>query len=616
MNSLCNLNFDPDFFCDETREGFFVSETMKHYWAAQLQVLSEIDRICRKHGCNWFADCGTLLGCVRHKGYIPWDDDIDIAMRRNDMDVFLKYAREELPEGYVVLDANDIEGYNLPFCRITNSKVINAGAKFLSTNHGCPFVAGVDIFPLDNIYHDQAKEEDRTKRGKYVYETFTGILGKKYSDAELGKRIQKIEDENNTPLDCGKDLCRDLLILFDRIAAEANNEEASEIAVMYMWVSKGSRKYSSFYYEKYIELPFENTLLRAPENYHEVLTKTFGDYRTVVRGSAIHTYPVYRELEEIYRRKFGKNPTRYSFDRDDYTPPETRTPYKQQQKEILRLLLGIHERIGVLLGECNDEEIISFFQSCQNAAVSVGTAIENKFGSGTDTVKMLEDYCEKIYVASAGWNEAKKLDLDNAVLKIDQSLDRLYETEKKDVLFLPCKVSWWDTMKDAFLKADADECNRVKVIPIPYFYHDHEKMLGESKADTDEFELLPELKGKITSFEEYKLESRHPEMIVIQFPFDGYSGILSVSKLLYTENLLQYTDKLVYIPFAAPDPPISENDIVYDSLLDLIEQPAVFYADTVVVSSPKLRECYIKKLTEMTDESMHKFWEDRIVTGL
>lgn len=61
---------EPSFkyFEDEVREGFFVSSMMKRYWAAQLKVLSEVDRVCRKHGIRWFGDCGTLLGAVRHGG--------------------------------------------------------------------------------------------------------------------------------------------------------------------------------------------------------------------------------------------------------------------------------------------------------------------------------------------------------------------------------------------------------------------------------------------------------------------------------------------------------------------------------------------------------------------
>lgn len=616
MSGLDKLSFDPEFFCDELREGFYVSETMKHYWAAQMVVLSEVDKICNRHGYSWFTDSGTLLGCVRHKGYIPWDDDLDIAMRRDELNAFLEHARNELPEGYVILNANECNEYDLPFCRITNSNSINAGAKFLSTNYGCPFVAGVDIFPLDKVFQDQSKEEERAKRGKYVFETLTGMLNKVYSDNELDDRVQRIELENHTSIGRGKEKYRDLLLLFDRISTEANSEESTEIAVMYRWVSKGKCKFKTSCYQGCVELPFENTVLRAPINYHEVLESTFGNYMTVVRGSAGHIYPVYRELEDIYRSKFGRNPTRYCFNKETYEPPKRKVSHKEQQWEILHLILNIHDQISTLQGKYNNEDLEPFFQSCQKAAVAVGTALENKFGEGTEAVNLLERYCEKIYAALGRWDDDIKADLDCLIFEIEQSVNTLYDAGKTDILFLPCKASWWDTMKDVFLEADADKCNSVEVIPIPYFYHDHEKKLRESQTDITEFEKKLELKGKLTNFEEYELEKRHPEKIVIQFPFDEFSGIMGVSKLLYTSNLEKYTDELVYIPFVSPDPPSSKRDVIYDSLLELIEQPAVFYSDKIVIKSPELRKCYIERLVEMTDESMIQFWEDRIVSRI
>ena len=69
----------PDNFLEgEIRNSFYVESMMKKVWAAQLEVLHEIDRICKKHNITYFADWGTLLGAVRHKGFIPWDDDMDI----------------------------------------------------------------------------------------------------------------------------------------------------------------------------------------------------------------------------------------------------------------------------------------------------------------------------------------------------------------------------------------------------------------------------------------------------------------------------------------------------------------------------------------------------------
>ena len=63
---------------DEVREGFFVPSIMKRAWTVELQVLEEVDKLCQRHGISWFAEWGTLLGAVRHQGFIPWDDDIDV----------------------------------------------------------------------------------------------------------------------------------------------------------------------------------------------------------------------------------------------------------------------------------------------------------------------------------------------------------------------------------------------------------------------------------------------------------------------------------------------------------------------------------------------------------
>ena len=91
------FELEDSFFRDETRDGFAVPGLMKRCWGAQLRVLEEFDRICEKHGIRWFAFCGTLLGAVRHKGFVPWDDDVDIAMLREDYENFLGVAPLELP---------------------------------------------------------------------------------------------------------------------------------------------------------------------------------------------------------------------------------------------------------------------------------------------------------------------------------------------------------------------------------------------------------------------------------------------------------------------------------------------------------------------------------------
>ena len=79
---------------------------LKAVHQANLRILKEIDRICRSHGIRYFADSGTLLGAVRHKGFIPWDDDADVAFTRENYEAFARVVRDELPEGMDSLAEN------------------------------------------------------------------------------------------------------------------------------------------------------------------------------------------------------------------------------------------------------------------------------------------------------------------------------------------------------------------------------------------------------------------------------------------------------------------------------------------------------------------------------
>ena len=85
------LTFSADFFKAEERCNFLIDTTMKTVWAAELEVLCEIAVVCEKYSIPWYMAYGSLLGAVRHEGFIPWDDDIDIAMPRQDYEVFVDY---------------------------------------------------------------------------------------------------------------------------------------------------------------------------------------------------------------------------------------------------------------------------------------------------------------------------------------------------------------------------------------------------------------------------------------------------------------------------------------------------------------------------------------------
>lgn len=149
------LQFSEDFFQPEIREGFYIDSTMKTVWATALDVLQTIAEVCEKHGLEWYAAYGTLLGAIRHEGYVPWDDDLDIWMKREDYQKMLEVLPDELPEDYHVLSPQTEEGYEEFHTCVVCGEGISVEPQYLKRHYGCPFRVGVDIFPLDYLPRDE-----------------------------------------------------------------------------------------------------------------------------------------------------------------------------------------------------------------------------------------------------------------------------------------------------------------------------------------------------------------------------------------------------------------------------------------------------------------------------
>lgn len=307
------LKFSNEFFLGEVRNGFFVSEMMKRFWAAQMVVLSEIDKVCQRHGINWFADMGTLIGVIRHKGFVPWDDDLDISMLRDDYEKFFRYAPNELPEGYLALTVNNSDEYLQALGRVTNGPSINTSSEHLDKYCGCPYVIGVDVFPIDRIYKDPDKEADRKKRAKAIYNVGQLISEKGLDNKEVRKLLAQIESDNKTVLHRKGNLMHELAVLLDKVSSECHEDEI-EAAFMYPWVIADRMNCDMDVFRNVTKMPFENIMIRVPARYDELLTEEYGDYMTIHKGGGMHDYPVYHVQEDILRKKLGHNPYRYTLD--------------------------------------------------------------------------------------------------------------------------------------------------------------------------------------------------------------------------------------------------------------------------------------------------------------
>lgn len=145
-----------NFLKEEIRDDFFVDIERKKIWMVSLDLLLEFDSVCRKHGLQYFLAGGTLLGAIRHRGFIPWDDDADVYMLRKDFDE-LPNCFEDFNFPYFLETPYTDPGYCYSPIRIRNSNTTAVVEKFQYEK----FNQGVwlSIFPIDNWLLDGGEEK-------------------------------------------------------------------------------------------------------------------------------------------------------------------------------------------------------------------------------------------------------------------------------------------------------------------------------------------------------------------------------------------------------------------------------------------------------------------------
>lgn len=255
---------------------------IKQVQAANLKVLKAVDHICRKHGIHYLLDAGTLIGAVRHKGFIPWDDDVDIAFMREDYEHFIKVAKKELPEGihlWFPSDFSDREAFYdfTPKLIYENSrkKLPDKDTSFYGEelNHIC-----VDIFILDEISENPFSRKMQILINKIIYGMAMGHRRK--LDFSKYSFLQKFQVALLAGI--GSSIDMKTLIRWERKAALRQKKGKSHLLYysnyqpdfVHMIVPREGS-------EQILEVPFEDMTAMIPKGYDRVLTVVYGDYMTL-----------------------------------------------------------------------------------------------------------------------------------------------------------------------------------------------------------------------------------------------------------------------------------------------------------------------------------------------
>lgn len=294
----------------ETRNGFTISTEMKKVWAIELELLKKLLEVCEKHHLRIWAEGGTLLGAVREKGFIPWDDDIDMAMPREDYDKLQTIAKDQFKAPFFFQSGyTDIFPYGMTKLRMDGTTAITVGSYPYQFHQGI----FIDIFPLDVMPDNESEqtqfikevEEKRAEMKLYCNHTFSWTNPKyNWNIIKLKKKVKSLGFNN-------------YFKEYDDYCKQFSTTNYSKISlVSWKWQPRYLRDRK--WYNDTILLPFEDNMMPIPSGYDAILKTQYGDYMTPKKAPTQHggfaivdTEKSYKDYLPILRKNVKKKNLKY-----------------------------------------------------------------------------------------------------------------------------------------------------------------------------------------------------------------------------------------------------------------------------------------------------------------
>lgn len=255
--------------------------TLRKVQLCQLEIAKEFRRVCEQLDLNYFLDSGTLLGAVRHKGFIPWDDDLDVGMLRTDYNLFLDKAPNILSSQFYLQTWYSDNNYGLAFSklRMKNTVYLEEASSLSSAETGFY----IDIFPYDVF---PSIEKDRKWQGKR-YELYRRAIMVKSNytpwimNASGIRLVLKWIGYLPIRIYAAANSRKNLIEKYEKMCTKYNGNNSG-----FLFEQAGASNYGKWVipeecFSEYVLIQFEGEFFSCPKDYDKYLQSAYGDYMTL-----------------------------------------------------------------------------------------------------------------------------------------------------------------------------------------------------------------------------------------------------------------------------------------------------------------------------------------------
>ena len=251
-----------------------MGNTLRELQLCELQILKDVKSICDRHGIRYYLSSGTLLGAVRHQGFIPWDDDVDIMMPYKDYQEFLKVAQAELGEQYFVQNSDTDPSCPFAYTHIrkNNTTVLREWDKKIRTHHG----VWIDVFPMVKVKDGK----DRKRKNKLLKVCYFLRMPKERFETDR----QWLQERSSARMVRLITIARKLPVpvrnwIRNRILHYIIHKKRGKY-ISFIWTRLSVLVPAEAYEGEPVLLPFEDDEYPAPSGYDTFLTRSYRDYMT------------------------------------------------------------------------------------------------------------------------------------------------------------------------------------------------------------------------------------------------------------------------------------------------------------------------------------------------